>query len=76
MWPALRPQPHLQAPPPLAPAETVLEHGPAPGTEGAAPVDPMLGKKALWATYGSIGLTALLLVISHVFDFQALLGGA
>ena len=46
------------------------------GTEGAAPVDPMLGRKALWATYGSAGLTARLLVISHVIDFQALLGGA
>jgi len=28
-----------------------------PGTEEAAPVKPMLGKKALWATYGAAGIT-------------------
>ncbi|MCI4645559.1 MAG: DUF1467 family protein [Hyphomonadaceae bacterium] len=45
------------------------------GTEEAAPVDPMIGKKALWATYGAVALTALLLVITHIIDFQALMTG-
>ncbi|GAB5457694.1 MAG: hypothetical protein Hens3KO_07240 [Henriciella sp.] len=31
------------------------------GTEEGAPAEPMLKKKALWATYGAIGLT----VIAH-----------
>lgn len=45
------------------------------GTEEAAPVDPMIGKKALWATYGSVGLTALSFIVSHIIDVQSLFGG-
>ena len=45
------------------------------GTEEAAPVNPMLGKKALWATYGASVLTALLLAATRIFDFQAMFGG-
>lgn len=39
-----------------------------PGTEGGAPVVPMLGKKALWATIGAaiitIGMAILITVLA------------
>ena len=45
------------------------EEGVVPGTEAGAPVRPMLGKKAIWATIGSTILTAGLAVASRFFDF-------
>ena len=45
------------------------EAGVVPGTEAGAPVRPMLGKKARWATMGAAALTAVLAIASHVFDF-------
>ena len=34
-----------------------------PGTEEAAPVNPMLLKKALWATIGAVILTAIAAIV-------------
>jgi len=45
------------------------------GSEEGAPVHPMIGKKALWATYGGLGLTAVLFVVSRVVDLQTLIVG-
>lgn len=43
-----------------------------PGTEEAAPVDPMIRKKMLWATYGALGLTLLIGISTYVLDFHEL----
>ncbi|MEM1104785.1 MAG: DUF1467 family protein [Pseudomonadota bacterium] len=45
------------------------------GSEAGAPVSPMIGKKALWATYGAIGLTSVFFVFSRVVDLQTLVVG-
>ena len=45
------------------------------GSEAGAPVDPMIRKKALWATYGGLGLTAVWFVVSPVVDLQTLIVG-
>ncbi|MEM9739474.1 MAG: DUF1467 family protein [Pseudomonadota bacterium] len=52
------------------------EDGPVQeGTEEGAPSNPMIKKKALWATYGGFGLTAALFAVSRVFDLQTLIIG-
>ncbi|MEM1145968.1 MAG: DUF1467 family protein [Pseudomonadota bacterium] len=45
------------------------------GSEEGAPADPMIRKKALWATYGGLGLTTVLFVVSRVVDLQNLIVG-
>jgi predicted secreted protein len=35
----------------------------APGTEEAAPKEPMLAKKAMWATLGAVGITGIAALI-------------
>ncbi|MEO0816788.1 MAG: DUF1467 family protein [Pseudomonadota bacterium] len=53
-----------------------FEDGPVQeGTEEGAPSNPMIRKKALWATYGAVGQTAALFVVSRVFDLQTLILG-
>ncbi|MEL6568037.1 MAG: DUF1467 family protein [Pseudomonadota bacterium] len=53
-----------------------FEDGPVQeGTEEGAPSNPMIRKKALWATYGAVGLTITLFVVSRVFDLQTLILG-
>lgn len=42
------------------------------GTEEGAPVDPMIRKKAIWATLGSVAVTALVGAATYIFDFQAI----
>lgn len=42
------------------------------GTEEGAPVDPMIRKKAIWATFGSALVTALVGAATYIFDFQAI----
>ncbi len=43
----------------------------AEGTESAAPIDPMLKKKALWATLAAAGLLFLLGLSTLFIDYLA-----
>ncbi|MEO0785747.1 MAG: DUF1467 family protein [Pseudomonadota bacterium] len=53
-----------------------FEDGPVQeGTEEGAPANPMIKKKALWATYGAVALTSVSFVLSRVFDLQSLVVG-
>lgn len=43
-----------------------------PGTEEAAPSNPDLKKKAIWATIGASVLTLALAIATWILDFQAI----
>ena len=47
--------------------------GTTPGTEEAAPANPRLARKALWATLGSAAITAAVSLLARLVDLQALL---
>ena len=46
------------------------------GTESGAPTDPMIRKKAIWATMGAVVITAALFILTRVIDVQTLVVGA
>ena len=39
----------------------------ASGIDMGAPAEPMIGKKALWALYGAIGLTSVIMLVSRLW---------
>ena len=51
------------------------EAGVVPGTEEAAPANPMLARKVRWATYGAAGICAVLFALTHLLDFEAIFLG-
>lgn len=46
------------------------------GTEAGAPQEPMIRKKAIWATWGAAVITAFLFVLTRVIDVQTLVVGS
>ncbi|MEO0466621.1 MAG: DUF1467 family protein [Pseudomonadota bacterium] len=45
------------------------------GTESGAPQDPMIRKKAIWATWGATAITVAIFILTRVIDVQTLVVG-